>query len=253
MYTNKMAISYDGKSIININSIDYQEDRKTEQIKKMRFYSKWLKYIPKFWNLDEIMEKKATDLTVDEILNIYNAKLGLSNAKEIDDYLAIIDKKQVKPQDEAVKKQHQRIIELMDSIDFNSIAVSKLSKSEIKKATKLIYKYFKDNNLINDILYWEWKINDILHLEWKDRRSLKGDIIELDDSYVKDYAIYLLNMVCENEAKMIEDTDPFSESCYMYESYTWIEDTIRKQNMENKKYLRELTCVSAVQKRRVYK
>ena len=114
---------------------------------ELEFYVKWLEYIPNFWNLNRILDKKVKNLTSNEL----NLLLQINNDKEKANYLKQFinmiktDNKNKVAIVHISKEDDEKISNIIKSFDIEKIANLKLDDNELNSINKIV-DYYDLNN-----------------------------------------------------------------------------------------------------------
>ena len=139
------------------------------QKKRLKFYKRWLEYIPIDWNIEEILDKRVKDLTDLELDRLQQVRTDWKYAEIIDRFINLIDEKVGDRRNDDILvglvvdyNEYIDINKVINYFDFDLIALSKLSESELE--------------LVNDAI-----------------DNYDGDLSKLSNKYASEYAEYLLN------------------------------------------------------------
>lgn len=143
------------------------------QKKRLIFYKRWLEYIPNEWNIDEILEKKVKDLTDLELDRLQQVRTDWKYAEVVDKFINMIDNKiGINSNDDILVglvvdyNDYTNMSKVINYFDFDAIALSKLSESELDYINNIIDNY--------------------------DCNGALSELSKLGNEYAREYAGYLL-------------------------------------------------------------
>lgn len=142
----------------------------------LEFYERWLEYIPESWNIDELLDKKASDLSEEELNLLTIIKEDKKSNDILKKYIKMVEEKQGANSRDLCNltltaSEFTELNEVLSAFDLEKIALIKLSENEL-------------NN-----------INNIIDLfDGTNKEDVYENINNLESIYMRDYAGYLLKM-----------------------------------------------------------
>ena len=151
---------------------------------KLETYKRWLEYIPDFWNIEEVLQKQSTDLSSLEIARLNQIKSDQKQVKIFTKFINIINK----------ANRYKKIDEESEKTGdfFTEVIVSRSDSDELDQAIKKFdFNFYAKLKLEENSLA---EINNIISLyNGTNKEELINQIACIDNIYIKDYALYLLN------------------------------------------------------------
>ena len=131
------------------------------------FMKKWLEYVPEYWHVEDILKKKASDLSDIELKRLIDIK----EEKEIANVLTYFYDK-LHDTIDFVKmyfEKRDRLDAVIDNFNFETIALNKLNDDELQEINSII-KDYDDTN----------------------KQHIRQKINTLNNTFMQEYANYLL-------------------------------------------------------------
>lgn len=140
---------------------------------KYEFYKRWFEYIPESWNIETVLDKKASELTDQELDHLKLIKENRKSADILKKYIKMIEEKQGECSNEICElpltsNEYAELDNVISSFDLEKMSLAKLTSSELNEINRLI-------DLFNGT----------------NRQEIAKEISKIEDIYMRDYAEYL--------------------------------------------------------------
>lgn len=120
---------------------------------------RWFKYVPEFWDVETLLDKKARELTEEEITRLKLLKEGNTLSNAIQKFINKVNEsgEMTNLSDlcelNITSEETNELNTILDYFDFDNIAASKLSVEELDTIESIITKYngFNKEEIVKDI------------------------------------------------------------------------------------------------------